>query len=55
MKTEISAFIEPNETVFLNNELVELYLDERKEIRKILIDLTSRIQPQKRKYRCYKR
>ena len=41
------TFIEPNETVFLNNELVELYLDERKEIHKILIDLTSRIQPQK--------
>ncbi|HUM53559.1 MAG TPA: Smr/MutS family protein, partial [Chitinophagales bacterium] len=41
------TFIEPNETVFLNNELIELHLDERKEIHKILIELTSKIQPQK--------
>lgn len=41
------TYIEPNETVFLNNELTELYLDERKEIYKILIDITAKIKPYK--------
>lgn len=41
------TYIEPNETVFLNNELTELYLDERREIHKILIDVTAKIQPHK--------
>ena len=41
------TYIEPNETVFLNNELTELYLDERREIHKILVDITSKIQPYK--------
>jgi DNA mismatch repair protein MutS2 len=41
------TYIEPNETVFLNNELTELYLDERREIHKILVDVTAKIQPYK--------
>lgn len=41
------TYIEPNETVFLNNELTELYIDERKEIQKILIALTVKIVPLK--------
>ncbi len=41
------TYIEPNETLLLNNELTELYLDERREIHKILVDVTSKIQPHK--------
>jgi DNA mismatch repair protein MutS2 len=41
------TYIEPNETLLLNNELTELYLDERREIHKILTELTSKIQPHK--------
>lgn len=41
------TYIEPNETVFLNNELTELYLDERREIHKILTALTAAIRPHK--------
>ena len=41
------TYIEPNETLLLNNELTELYLDERREIHKILAELTSKIQPHK--------
>lgn len=41
------TYIEPNETMFLNNELTELYLDERREIHKILVDVTAKIQPYK--------
>lgn len=41
------TYIEPNETLLLNNELTELYLDERREIHKILVDLTAKIQPHK--------
>ena len=41
------TYIEPNETLFLNNELTELYLDERREIHKILVDITAKIQPYK--------
>ncbi|MBK9328149.1 MAG: Smr/MutS family protein [Sphingobacteriales bacterium] len=39
------TYIEPNETVYINNELAQLYLDERREIQKILIQLTRYIQP----------
>ncbi len=39
------TYIEPNETVYINNELTQLYLDERREIQKILIQLTRYIQP----------
>ncbi len=41
------TYIEPEQTVFLNNKLTELYLDERREIQKILIDLTNKIRPHK--------
>lgn len=41
------TYIEPNETVFLNNELTELYLEERREIIKILRETTAMIQPHK--------
>ena len=41
------TYIEPSETVFLNNELTELYLEERREIQKILIELTAKIVPLK--------
>jgi DNA mismatch repair protein MutS2 len=41
------TYIEPNETLLLNNELTELYLDERREIHKILVELTAKIQPHK--------
>lgn len=41
------TYIEPNETVYINNELSQLYLDERREIQKILIQLTRYIQPHK--------
>ncbi|MDB5228553.1 MAG: Endonuclease MutS2, partial [Bacteroidota bacterium] len=41
------TYIEPEETVFLNNGLTELYLDERREIYKILTELTQKIQPHK--------
>jgi DNA mismatch repair protein MutS2 len=41
------TYIEPHETIFLNNELSELYLDERREILKILTELTAEIQPHK--------
>ncbi len=41
------TYIEPNETLFLNNELTELYLDERREIHKILVQITAQIQPYK--------
>ncbi len=41
------TYIEPNETVFINNELTELYLDERREIHKILVSVTATIRPHK--------
>ncbi|HNK73876.1 MAG TPA: Smr/MutS family protein [Chitinophagales bacterium] len=41
------TFIEPNETLFLNNELTELYLLEKRELLKILISLTNYIRPHK--------
>lgn len=41
------TYIEPAETVLLNNELIELTLDERREIHKILRKLTAEIQPHK--------
>lgn len=41
------TYIEPQETVLLNNELTELYLEERKEIHKILVELSSRLRPHK--------
>ncbi len=41
------TYIAPNETVYINNELAQLYLDERREIQKILIQLTRYIQPHK--------
>jgi len=41
------TYIEPNETLLLNNELTELYLDERREIHKILVELTAKVQPHK--------
>lgn len=41
------TYIEPAETVLLNNELIELTLDERREIHKILRSLTAAIQPYK--------
>ena len=41
------TYIEPNETVFLNNELTELYLQEKREIHKILIGLSNAIRPHK--------
>lgn len=41
------TYIEPTETVFLNNELTELALDERREIHKILLAVTATIQPHK--------
>lgn len=41
------TYIEPQETIFLNNELSELYLNEKREIVKILIRLTTKIQPYK--------
>ena len=41
------TYIEPNETLFLNNELTELRLEEKREIIKILTALTLKIQPYK--------
>ena len=39
------TYIEPAETVMLNNELVELGLEEKKEIYKILLSVTTAIRP----------
>jgi DNA mismatch repair protein MutS2 len=41
------TYIEPNETVFINNELIELHLEERREIHKILVTATAAIRPHK--------
>lgn len=41
------TYIEPNETVFINNELIELHLEERREIYKILVTATAAIRPHK--------
>jgi DNA mismatch repair protein MutS2 len=41
--TRKTAFIEPEETIELNNEVYSLENDERKEVFKILRDLTSRL------------
>ena len=41
------TFIEPNETVLLNNELTDLHIEERREIQRILTELTAKIQPHK--------
>lgn len=41
------TYIEPEETVFLNNALTELHLDERREIYRILTELTQKIRPHK--------
>jgi len=43
--TGSTAFIEPDETVHLNNEIIELELEEKKEIIKILKALTDLIRP----------
>ncbi len=40
------VYVEPAETVEVNNEIAQLVDDERHEIRKILKELTARIQPQ---------
>jgi DNA mismatch repair protein MutS2 len=39
------TFIEPDETIQLNNELTSLLIEERKEIEKILIELGNKIRP----------
>jgi DNA mismatch repair protein MutS2 len=38
-------YIEPNATIYLNNEATELEGEERREIQKILIELTSKLRP----------
>ena len=40
------TFIEPEETVHLNNELISCILEEQKEIEKILINLSNKIRPE---------
>ncbi|MEZ5036355.1 MAG: Smr/MutS family protein [Chitinophagales bacterium] len=40
------TFIEPEETVHLNNELISCILEEKKEIEKILIHLSNKIRPE---------
>lgn len=40
-----TTFVEPEETVFLNNEIASLEREERREIRRILRDLTSTLAP----------
>lgn len=39
------TYIEPNETIFLNNELTDLFFEERRELIKILREITAVIQP----------
>jgi len=40
-----TAYIEPQEVVYLNNTIRELELDEKREIQKILIDITEEFRP----------
>ncbi len=40
-----TSFIEPQDIVLLNNNLFDLWMDHRKEVRQILINLTDEIRP----------
>ena len=42
-ETGKTTYIEPEQVIFLNNQLSELYRDEQREIRKILIQLTAQM------------
>lgn len=48
-----STYIEPMETVNLHNDLAELDIEERKEIRRILTELSDYLRPQAESFHAY--